>query len=47
MSKYHVDRDVEYMYKMWGTTKLITDYWSKPQKTNDPEEIVIEKQNPQ
>jgi len=47
MSKYHVDRDAEYMYKMWGTTKLITDYWSKPQKTNDPEEIVVEKQNPQ
>jgi hypothetical protein len=21
-----VDRDKEHMYKMWGTTKLITDY---------------------
>ncbi|NBW57366.1 hypothetical protein EBR43_06200, partial [bacterium] len=21
-----VDRDKEYMYKMWGTTSLITDY---------------------
>ena len=24
------DRDSEYMYKMWGTTNLITDYWSLP-----------------
>lgn len=22
------DRDKEYMYRMWGTTNLITDYWS-------------------
>lgn len=39
MAKYHVDRDTEYMYRMWGTTSLITDYWTKPKKTNDPEDI--------
>lgn len=39
MSKYHVDRDKDYMYQMWGTTILITDYWTKPHKTEDPEEI--------
>ena len=38
MAKYHVDRDVNYMYQMWGTTSLITDYWTKPRKTEDPEE---------
>ncbi len=26
MSNLPVDRDKEYMYEMWGTTKLITDY---------------------
>lgn len=26
MSNFPVDRDKEYMYKMWGTTKLVTDY---------------------
>ena len=35
MAKYHVDRDTEYMYRMWGTTSLITDYWCKPRKNND------------
>ena len=23
------DRNVDYMYETWGTTSLITDYWSK------------------
>lgn len=26
MSNLPVDRDSNYMYQMWGTTKLITDY---------------------
>ncbi len=26
MSNLPVDRDKNYMYKMWGTTKLVTDY---------------------
>jgi hypothetical protein len=26
MSNLPVDRDKDYMYNMWGTTKLITDY---------------------
>lgn len=26
MSNLPVDRDKTYMYEMWGTTKLITDY---------------------
>ena len=28
-----VDRDPEYMKKTWGTTNLITDYWSLPKQT--------------
>ena len=40
MGKYHVDRDTEYMYKMWGTTSLITDYWTKPQ--NDEKKVIQE-----
>lgn len=39
MGNSPVDRDRDYMYQMWGTTSLITDYWKKPQKTHDPEEI--------
>jgi hypothetical protein len=30
MSNLPVDRDKNYMYDMWGTTKLITDYNSIP-----------------
>tara|TARA_B100000035_G_scaffold70522_1_gene57896 strand:- start:512 stop:670 length:159 start_codon:yes stop_codon:yes gene_type:complete len=46
MAKYHVDRDTEYMYRMWGTTSLITDYWTKPHETSDaPEEFTEEEQN--
>jgi hypothetical protein len=32
MSNLPVDRDENYMYQMWGTTKLITDYQNPPQK---------------
>ena len=41
MGNSPVDRDSEYMYQMWGTTNLITDYWKNPQATNDPEEKVL------
>ena len=43
MAKYHVDRDTKYMYKMWGTTSLITDYCKNPQKTDDSDKIDLEK----
>ena len=39
MGNSPVDRNAEYMKKLWGTTSLTTDYWSLPHKTNDPEEI--------
>ena len=53
MGNSPVDRDKNHMYRMWGTTNLITDYWSmpnnymheywsKPHKTEDPEERVIQ-----
>lgn len=32
MSNLPVDRDSNYMHQMWGTTKLITDYATEPQK---------------
>jgi len=32
MSNLPVDRDKEYMYKMWGTTDLVTDYHVKLEK---------------
>ncbi len=32
MSNLPVDRNQEYMHKMWGTTQLITDYKSLDQK---------------
>ena len=32
MSNLPVDRDKNYMYDMWGTDRLITDYGNIPQK---------------
>ena len=32
MSNLKVDRDLEYMKQMWGTTKLVTDYEVSEQK---------------
>jgi hypothetical protein len=32
MSNLPVDRDKNYMYQMWGTTNLITDYNTKLEK---------------
>ena len=32
MSNLPVDRDWEQMKSMWGTTHLVTDYQSQPQK---------------
>ena len=34
MSK-SVDRDKNYMYEMWGTTKLATDYVQIPEKRHN------------
>lgn len=39
MGNSPVDRDTNYMYKMWGTTSLITDYWTKPQKHSKDEDV--------
>jgi hypothetical protein len=30
MSNLPVDRDANYMQSQWGTTRLITDYWTQP-----------------
>ena len=30
MSNLPVDRDKDYMREMWGTTKLVTDYYKIP-----------------
>tara|TARA_A200000159_G_scaffold50102_1_gene46324 strand:+ start:4074 stop:4253 length:180 start_codon:yes stop_codon:yes gene_type:complete len=43
MGNSPVDRDKDYMYKMWGTQGLITDYWTQPHETNDcAEELCIQ-----
>ena len=42
MANSPVDRDVNYMREVWGTTSLTSDYWSLPRKTEDPEERVIQ-----
>ena len=34
------DRDKDYMYKMWGTTNLITDYWSGNLAKKELREVV-------
>ena len=41
MGNSPVDRNKDYMKEMWGTSNLITDYWSMPKSTNDPEEMVL------
>ncbi len=43
MSNLPVDRDKSYMYAMWGTTKLITDYNSTDNRTT--KEVNLEKHN--
>lgn len=42
MGNSPVDRSKDYMKEMWGTESLITDYWSLPKKTEDPEERVLQ-----
>jgi len=32
----------EHMKEMWSSSNLISDYWFKPRKTEDPEERVIQ-----
>ena len=44
MGNSPVDRDKDHMKNLWGTTSLITDYWSLPHKTNDPEVVVASEQ---
>ena len=39
MSNLHTDRDQNYMYQMWGTTKLVTDY-NKPTNVKTIQEIM-------
>ena len=39
MSNLHTDRDQNYMYQMWGTTKLVTDY-NKPTNLKTIQEIM-------
>lgn len=42
MGNSPVDRDTKYMREVWGTTSLTSDYWSLPNKTEDPEERVLQ-----
>ncbi len=42
MGNSPVDRNKNYMKEVWGTTSLITDYWSLPKETNDLEERVLQ-----
>ena len=41
MSNLPTDRDSNYMKEMWGTTRLITDYWTSPKKEENNSERVI------
>lgn len=34
------DRNKDYMYKMWGTTDLITDYWTGNVEKEELREVV-------
>ena len=40
MGNSPVDRNEEYMKEVWGTTSLITDYWSLPK--NAPQDTPVE-----
>tara|TARA_S200002703_G_scaffold3431_1_gene4908 strand:- start:8615 stop:8791 length:177 start_codon:yes stop_codon:yes gene_type:complete len=42
MGNLPVDRDKNYMKSMWGTTSLMTDYWSLPRKDQSEEKNVIQ-----
>jgi hypothetical protein len=39
MSNLPVDRNKNYMYEMWGTTKLITDYETDPKIAIKPNNL--------
>lgn len=42
MGNSPVDRNTDYMKKMWGTTSLTSDYWSLPRNNQvDPEERML------
>lgn len=41
MSNLPVDRDKNYMYQMWGTTKLVTDY-QQPNNKKVIQEIMFD-----
>jgi hypothetical protein len=45
MSNLPVDRDQNYMYQMWGTTSLITDY-SKNTNQKEIREVVGDSETP-
>ncbi len=45
MAIFPVDRDPEYMKKTWGTTNLITDYWSLPNQTEYVKKHDLKKQS--
>ncbi len=32
----------EHIKEMWGSPNIMSDYWSKPHKTEDPEERLIQ-----
>lgn len=40
MGNSPVDRNEAYMKEVWGTTSLITDYWSLPKNT--PQDTPVE-----
>jgi hypothetical protein len=42
MGNLPVDRSTSYMKEVWGTTSLVTDYWSLPKKIKESDERVIQ-----
>lgn len=42
MGNSPVDRSINYMKKVWGTTSLVTDYWSLPKRIKESDERVIQ-----
>ena len=40
MGNSPVDRDRKYMEETWGTSRLITDYWTMPK--NSPQDTPVE-----
>lgn len=45
MGNSPVDRDISYMKEVWGTTSLVSDYWSLPKEPPQNKKVSLNEVN--